>query len=136
MFETQVTVVGYVITEPVVRETSGGNRVANFRVAATSRRVDRATGEWVDGDRFYATVNCWKRLAEGVATALGKGDPVVVTGRLRTRDYESGGQWRTVVELEANAVGLDLARGAPPGPSGLAAPSPATAREFAALPGG
>ncbi|MCI2416205.1 single-stranded DNA-binding protein [Saccharopolyspora sp. K220] len=136
MFETQVTVVGYVITEPVVRETSSGNRVASFRVAATSRRFDRATGEWVDGDRFYATVNCWKRLADGVATALGKGDPVVATGRLRTRDYDSGGQWRTVVELEANAVGLDLARGAPPESPGLAALRPATDRGLAALPGG
>ncbi|MBB5153105.1 single-stranded DNA-binding protein [Saccharopolyspora phatthalungensis] len=114
MFETLVTVVGYVITEPVVRDTPNGNRVASFRVAATSRRFDRDAEEWVDGARFYATVNCWKRLADGVATALGKGDPVVATGRLRTREYERGGQWSTVVELEANAVGLDLARGAPP----------------------
>lgn len=114
MFETQVTVVGYVITEPVVRETPGGHRLVSFRVAAASRRFDQANGQWVDGDRFLTTVNCWKRLADGVAGGLAKGDPVVVTGRLRTREYESGGQWRTVVEMDANAVGIDLARASPP----------------------
>ncbi|MER5390682.1 single-stranded DNA-binding protein [Saccharopolyspora sp. NPDC002686] len=114
MYETQVTVVGYVITEPVVRETAGGSKLVNFRVAANSRRLDPSTGQWVDGDRVLATVSCWKRLAEGVAGGLSKGDPVVITGRLRTRDYESGGQWRTAVEVEASAVGLDLARATPP----------------------
>ncbi|WP_190818001.1 single-stranded DNA-binding protein [Saccharopolyspora pogona] len=136
MFETQVTVVGYVLTDPVVRETQNGHRVVNFRVVAASRRLDRDTGEWVDGDRFYATVNCWKRLADGVTSALGKGDPVVATGRLRTRDYESGGQWRTVVELEANAIGLDLARGAPPDVPGMSRPRPGGERGLVSLPGG
>jgi single-strand DNA-binding protein len=109
MFETTVTVVGNVITEPQVRETSGG-RVASFRVVGTSRRFDRSTERWVDGDRFFATVNCWKRVADGVTNAVHKGDPVVVTGRLRTREYETGGQWRSATEIEATAVGLDLAR--------------------------
>ncbi|MEV0701528.1 single-stranded DNA-binding protein [Saccharopolyspora sp. NPDC050389] len=136
MFETQVTVAGYVITEPVVRETPNGNRVVSFRVAATSRRFDRDTEEWVDGDRFLATVNCWKRLADGVAATLGKGDPVLVTGRLRTREYETGGQWRTVVELEASAVGLDLARGAPPGAPGVVRPQLSRDRGLVSLPGG
>ncbi|MDA3646445.1 single-stranded DNA-binding protein [Saccharopolyspora indica] len=114
MYETQVTVVGYVITEPVEREIAGGHRLVSFRVVATSRRFDQATGQWVDGDRFLTTVNCWKRLADGVAGGLAKGDPVVVTGRLRTREYESGGQWRTVVEMDATAAGVDLARASPP----------------------
>jgi single-strand DNA-binding protein len=109
MFETTVTVVGTAITEPQARETSGG-RVASFRVVGTSRRYDRDGQRWVNGDRFFATVNCWKRLADGVSRAVGKGAPVVVTGRLRTRDYEAGGQWRSSTEIEASAVGLDLAR--------------------------
>ncbi|MEU5851779.1 single-stranded DNA-binding protein [Saccharopolyspora shandongensis] len=136
MFETQVTVVGYLITEPVVRETPNGNRVVSCRVAATSRRFDRDTGEWVDGDRFLATVSCWKRLADGVAAALGKGDPVVATGRLRTREYEAGGQWRTVVELEATAIGLDLARAVPPDVPGVPRPRSATDHALVSLPGG
>lgn len=57
MFETIVTVVGTVISEPQVRETGNG-RVASFRVMGTSRRFDRDNQRWIDGDRFFATVNC------------------------------------------------------------------------------
>ncbi|CAM00645.1 single-strand DNA-binding protein [Saccharopolyspora erythraea NRRL 2338] len=110
MFETIVTVVGYVITEPRLRRTPGGNRVTSFRVVSTSRRFDKDSEEWVNGDQVFATVNCWHRLADGVAEEMRKSDPVVVTGRMRTRDYEVGGQWRSAVEIDANAIGLDLAR--------------------------
>lgn len=110
MFETMLTVVGNVISEPVLREVPGGHRVTSFRLLSTARRFDKTASEWVDGDRVFATVNCWKRLAEGVCATIRKGDPVVVTGRLRTREYEVGDQRRTTTEIEANALGLDLAR--------------------------
>ncbi|MGW3467286.1 hypothetical protein ACWDKQ_02145 [Saccharopolyspora sp. NPDC000995] len=60
---------------------------------------------------------------------------MVATGRLRTRDY-AGGQWRTVVESEANAIGLDLARGAAPGVPGMSRPPPGGGRGLVCLPGG
>ncbi len=112
MFETKVAVVGNAITDPKVRDTSGG-RVASFRMVSTARRFDKNTQQWVDGDKFLATVNCWKRLGEGVSGAVHKHDPVVVAGRVRTREYEAGGQWRVAVEIEADAVGFDLARKSP-----------------------
>ncbi len=110
MFETTVTLVGNVITTPKVRETTNGSRVASFRMVSTARRFDKAAEQWVDGDRVFATVNCWKRLSDGVSSGVFKNDPVVVTGRLRTRDYEVDGRRRSSTEIEANAVGLDLAR--------------------------
>lgn len=110
MFETTVTLVGNVLSHPKVRETAGGNRVTHFRMVSTARRFDRATEQWVDGDRVFVTVNCWKRLSTGVSETVYKNDPVVVTGRLRTRDYEVDGQRRSSTEVEATAVGLDLAR--------------------------
>lgn len=110
MFETTVTLVGTVLSSPKVRETAQGNRVASFRMVSTARRYDKASGEWVDGDRVFATVQCWRRLAEGVSRSVYNHDPVVVTGRLRTREYEHDGQRRSVTEIEATSVGLDLAR--------------------------
>ncbi|SCE84337.1 single-strand DNA-binding protein [Micromonospora viridifaciens] len=57
-------------------------------------------------------VNCWRKLAEGVAASVMVGDPVVVAGRLYTRDWtDEAGNHRTLYELEAVAVGHDLARG-------------------------
>jgi single-stranded DNA-binding protein len=41
--------------------------------------------------------------------SLVKGDPVVVTGRLYTREYEHEGQRRSSVTLDAQTVAADLA---------------------------
>ncbi|MBA2308221.1 MAG: single-stranded DNA-binding protein [Pseudonocardiales bacterium] len=110
MNETVTTIVGNVISELTPRRTAAGVRVVGFRMASNERRFDKATGEWVDGDRLYVSVTCWRKLAIGVSASLVKGDPVVVTGRLYTREYEYEGKHRSVTELEANAVGPDLSR--------------------------
>jgi single-strand DNA-binding protein len=113
MFDTYVTVVGNVLTTPHWRRTSNTNSlVANFKIASTARRLDRENGRWVDGNSLRVRVNCWRKLAEGVASSVMVGDPVVVVGRLYTRDWtDSEGTHRTLYELEAVAVGHDLARG-------------------------
>ncbi|WP_200215063.1 single-stranded DNA-binding protein [Micromonospora coerulea] len=113
MFDTYVTVVGNVLTAPEWRRTTQSNTlVANFKVASTARRLDRDSGRWVDGNSLRVRVNCWRKLAEGVAASVMVGDPVVVVGRLYTRDWtDDAGNLRTLYELEAVAVGHDLSRG-------------------------
>ncbi|MFC0503030.1 single-stranded DNA-binding protein [Micromonospora costi] len=113
MFDTYVTVVGNVLTAPEWRRTTQSNTlVANFKVASTARRLDRDSGRWVDGNSLRVRVNCWRKLAEGVAASVMVGDPVVVCGRLYTRDWtDDAGNHRTLYELEAVAVGHDLSRG-------------------------
>ncbi|GAB3088060.1 single-stranded DNA-binding protein [Micromonospora schwarzwaldensis] len=113
MFDTYVTIVGNVLTAPEWRRTTqSGTLVANFKVASTARRLDRDSGRWVDGNSLRVRVNCWRRLAEGVAASVAVGDPVIVAGRLYTRDWvDEAGTHRTLYELEAVAVGHDLSRG-------------------------
>ncbi|SCG59405.1 single-stranded DNA-binding protein [Micromonospora inositola] len=113
MFDTYVTIVGNVLTAPEWRRTTQSNTlVANFKVASTARRLDRDSGRWVDGNSLRVRVNCWRKLAEGVAASVMVGDPVVVVGRLYTRDWtDDAGNHRTLYELEAVAVGHDLSRG-------------------------
>jgi single-strand DNA-binding protein len=113
VFDTNISIIGNVLTAPEWRKTSSsGHLVANFRVASTSRRLDRETGRWVDGNSLRVRVVCWRKLAEGIAASLTVGDPVVVTGRLYTRDWtDSENNPRTSYEMEAAAVGHDLARG-------------------------
>lgn len=112
MNETPVTIVGTVVKDLRGRRVGDdGATVVNFRIAANERRFDKETGQWGDGDSLYITVTCWRRLAENVLASLVKGDPVVVTGKLRTRDFEGkDGESRSVTEMEASAVGADLAR--------------------------
>ncbi|MFC9331651.1 single-stranded DNA-binding protein [Kitasatospora sp. NPDC057015] len=111
MNETLVTMVGNVASVVSYTQTAGGVPVANFRLVATERRFDRARGEWVDGDTHWVTVVAWRWLATNLVSSLSKGDPVVVSGRLRVREWEEGERRRTGVEIDARSVGHDLSRG-------------------------
>ena len=112
MNETMVTLVGHVATEPALRITTGGARVTSFRLASTERRFDKGVNDWRDAYTTFFTVTTWRTMAENVCTSVKKGQPVVVHGRLRDSSYEAkDGQWRTVLEVEAFALGHDLSRG-------------------------
>ncbi|MDT7764538.1 MAG: single-strand DNA-binding protein [Mycobacterium sp.] len=109
MFETQITIVGNIVTKPDRRRV-GEQELIKFRVASNSRRRT-ADGNWEPGNSFFVTVNCWGRLVTGVGAALGKGDPVVVVGNIYTSEYEDKeGVRRSSVEVRATSVGPDLAR--------------------------
>jgi len=111
MHETMITVVGNLVDDPKLRTTESGVEVTSFRVASTSRRLDRETNRWVDYGQLFLGVSCWRSLGVNVVASLRKGDPVVVSGRLFTRQYERDGQLRSSYEMDAVAVGPDLARG-------------------------
>jgi single-strand DNA-binding protein len=111
MRETPVTVVGTLVSDMRPRRVGpDGTLVLNFRVACNERRFDKASESWVDGESLYLSVSCWRRLAENAASLV-KGDPLIVRGKLRTREWATEqGERRSVVELEATAIGPDLAR--------------------------
>lgn len=113
MFDTYVTVIGNVLNMPEWRRTTNtGSLVASFKVASTARRLNKETGEWVDGNSLRVRVVCWRRLAEGVGSSVKTGDPVVVVGRLYTREWrDENDVSRLTYELEAVAVGHDLSKG-------------------------
>jgi single-strand DNA-binding protein len=86
---------------------NNGIAVANLRVAVTQRIQE--DGQWRDGDTSFFKVNVWRGQAEHLAESLGKGDRVMVTGRLRQRSWETPeGEKRSVTELEADEVGASL----------------------------
>ena len=110
--EAQLSLTGYVASDPRSRETRTGVPQVTMRVAWTPRWIDRASGEWSDGNTSFVTVLCWRRLAANVATCIRRGDPVVVKGRLSIRPYEDkDGNARLAVEVDASSVGHDLSRG-------------------------
>ncbi len=111
MRETPVTVVGTLASDMRPRRVGPDERlVLNFRVACNGRRFDTTSESWVDGASLSLSVSCWRRLAENAASLV-TGDPVIVSGKLRTREWTTEqGERRSVVELEASAIGPDLAR--------------------------
>lgn len=83
--------------------------MTNFRIAVTPRIKD-SDGNWRNGDTTFMPVNVWRDMAENAAESdLRKGDRIVVTGKLRTRTWETDdGQRRSVTELDAAEVGASL----------------------------
>jgi single-strand DNA-binding protein len=107
--DTQITIIGNLVDDPNLRYTPTGQAVANFRVASTPRFLDRNTNEWKDGDSLFLSCNVWRQAAENVAESLQRGMRVIVSGRLRQRNYETKeGEKRTVYEVEVDDVGPSL----------------------------
>jgi len=107
--DTVITVVGNLTDDPELRFTPSGAAVAKFRIASTPRFLDKASGEWKDGDPLFLACNIWRQAAENVAESLQRGSRVIVTGRLRQRSYETKeGEKRTVYELEVDEIGPSL----------------------------
>lgn len=106
-----ITVRGFVATDPSTRTTPSGLAVGNFRLASTDRRFDREQQAWVDGATNWFTVNMFRQLSTNVAASLSKGQPVLVTGRLKVRQWQNGERAGTSVEIEAETIGHDLTLG-------------------------
>lgn len=107
--ETTITVIGNLTNDPELRFTPSGSPVANFTIASTPRTFDRQANEWKDGETLFLRASIWRDAAENVAESLTKGMRVIVTGRLKSRTYETKeGEKRTVIELEVDEIGPSL----------------------------
>ncbi|OHV49328.1 single-stranded DNA-binding protein [Pseudofrankia sp. BMG5.36] len=107
--ETTITLVGNLTADPEIRFTQNAVPVASFTVASTPRTLDRATGQWKDGEPLFLRCSIWRQPAEHVAESLTKGTRVIVTGRLKQRMYETReGEKRTVFELDVDEIGPSL----------------------------
>ena len=107
--ETTITVIGNLTNDPELRFTPSGSAVANFTIASTPRTFDRQSNEWKDGETLFLRAAVWREAAENVAESLTKGMRVIVTGRLKSRSYETKeGEKRTVIELEVDEIGPSL----------------------------
>ena len=107
--ETVITIIGNLTNDPELRFTPSGAAVANFTVASTPRTFDRQSNEWKDSDTLFMRCSVWRDAAENVAESLQRGTRVLVSGRLRSRTYETkAGEKRTVVEMEVDEVGPSL----------------------------
>jgi single-strand DNA-binding protein len=107
--ETTLTIVGNLTNDAELRFTPSGAAVANFTVASTPKTFDRNSNEFKDGETLFMRCAAWKEMGENVAESLTKGTRVVVTGRLKSRSYDTKeGEKRTVIELEVDEIGPSL----------------------------
>ncbi len=107
----QVSVAGLVATTPRHLVTQDGLPITSFRLASSHRKFDRNQNKWIDGETNWFTVTAFRQLAINSAGSVAKGDRVIVTGKLRVRDWDNGERAGTSVEIEADGLGHDMTWG-------------------------
>ncbi|MEU9831022.1 single-stranded DNA-binding protein [Streptosporangium sp. NPDC048047] len=108
MNDIQITLTGNVAAPPRQHTFPDGSRVTSLKVASTSRYFDRDNQQWCNGETTYFGVRCFRGLADNVAQSVRLGQPIVVQGRLRIREFVHEGERRFMPEVEANSLGHDL----------------------------
>ena len=108
--ETTMTLTGYIGHPLELKQTKTGVSTVSFRVGSTPRI--RTDSGWIDGTTTWVTVECYRVLADHVVKSVGKGDAVIVHGKIRTQSWlDAQGTARERMVLEAVSVGHDLNRG-------------------------
>jgi|MTBAKSStandDraft_2_1061841.scaffolds.fasta_scaffold05813_3 single-strand DNA-binding protein len=91
----KVFIAGNITRDPEVRYTGSGKAVATLTVAVN---------DYFSQEASFFRVVVWERQAENCQKYLSKGSPVLVEGRLQSRNYEVNGEKRNVVEIVAQNV--------------------------------
>lgn len=98
-----VIIVGNLIKDPVVRQTTNGTPVANFTIASNRKFKDNF-GQWKE-DVCFVGIVAWYKLAESCGENLRKGSAVLVEGELQSRQWRSeDGNYRSIVEIKARRI--------------------------------
>jgi single-strand DNA-binding protein len=106
MADATVTLIGNCTRDPELKFTGTGTAIATIGLAVSKRY--QKNNEWVEEVSFF-NVTAWGQLGENVAASVEKGTRLVVHGELKQRSYEtSEGEKRSVVEINAQAIGPDL----------------------------
>lgn len=88
----QVTIVGNLGREPEMRYIASGKAVVDFSVAVSTGSGDYEHTEWF---------NCqaWEKAAEIINQYAEKGHKIMVSGTLKTSEYEKDGEKKRMTRL-------------------------------------
>lgn len=106
-----ITLTGVVATPPRTIRTGNGLAITSFRLASSQRWFDRKEEKWIEGETNWYTVTTFRQLAANSAISIGKGERIIVTGKVRIREWKSGERTGTNIDVEADALGHDLTWG-------------------------
>jgi single-strand DNA-binding protein len=105
----EITIVGNVTADPVLRMSANGRGVVHFDVAINRRRFNRETNTYEDLPPVFHRVVAFGPAAQNAAETLRKGLEVVVVGQMADDSYETEtGEKRRQVVLEAQVIAPSL----------------------------
>lgn len=124
----RVFLAGNLTRDPEVRYIPSGKAVADLQLAI-NRRYKTASGEDKE-DTCFVSVVVWGRQAETSGEYLKKGSAVLIEGSLRYDQWESNGEKRSRLRVNADRVQfLDRVKRSADGAAAAAAAGAATAAE-------
>lgn len=120
MSAVNVTIVGNVGHNPVLRVSNSGVKWTSIRVATTRRQ--QVDGLWTDGPTIWFEVKAFGSKAQNAVESLEKGTPVVVVGRLGVEEFDAARprdnavdsgipERRSALVIQNATIAVDLSRG-------------------------
>lgn len=101
-----ITGIARLIADPELRFGPSGTAICKMRLVFNSRKLNQQTQQWEDSDSFFVDGVLFKEAAEQAAESYTRQSEVVVTGRLKTRSYETReGEKRSATELLIDGIG-------------------------------
>ena len=95
------------VNKSELRYTPGGDPVLNLDIACNSRKFNKDTNQWEDGDVYWINgASLWGRKAEAANESISVGSIVTGSAKLRTRQYEKDGQRRSATDHMIESVGV------------------------------
>lgn len=97
-----VQLIGNIGNEPILSKTSTGKVLARFSVA-TNEIFQGKNGE--TKNTYWHNIVAWEKTAEYIAKNCGKGNEVVINGKLVSRVYEDkSGEKKYISEVVVNEI--------------------------------
>ncbi len=97
----KVTLIGRLVKDPDIRNTSNGTAVGSFSIAV-DRKLQSKDGK---KESDFIPIVVWGKLAESTAMYTEKGKLIAVNGRIQTRNYEDkNANKRFITEVVADEV--------------------------------
>lgn len=104
-----ILIEGNLTSDPELRVTKTGKKVAVITVAENHRFFDAKTGQWRDSEPVFMRCNVWDRMAEHAAETLARGMGVIVTGQLQqNRITNEDGETRTFTDVRVSNIAPSL----------------------------
>lgn len=101
--KNHVQLIGNVGIEPTITNLESGKKVARLSLATNENYKDSSGGKQTDTN--WHTVVAWGKVAEIIEKYVTKGKEIGISGKLKTRSYETeDGNQRYVTEVEANEI--------------------------------
>ena len=110
-----INVTGNVGTDPEIKFFEGKNGsfgITSFSLGYTPS--EKKGTEWVQGETIWFRVSVLGKQAEVIASAVRKGDKILVNGAFKQTSYQAkDGTQKTGLEIKADSVTLVPKAGAP-----------------------